>query len=48
MKIFKRKETATAVPDLERAVQPKAEKRIKRGTNKRLLHIVRPKDITRD
>lgn len=48
MRIFKRKETATAMPELERAVQPKAEKRKQRGTNKRLLHTVRTKDITRD
>ena len=48
MRFFKRKETATAMPELERAVQPKAEKRIKRGTNKRLLHTVRTKDIARN
>jgi hypothetical protein len=29
----KRKETATATPNLERAMLPKAEKRIKRGSN---------------
>lgn len=37
------KETASLEPDLERAVQQKAEKRIKRGTNKLLLHAVRRK-----
>ena len=40
MKIFKKKQTATALPDLERAMQPKLEKRITHGTNKRLLHPV--------
>lgn len=36
-KIFKKKiklkETATAEPELERAILPKAERRIKRGNN---------------
>jgi hypothetical protein len=45
---FWRKQTATATPELERAIAPKAEKRKKRGTNKRLLHIVRPEDISGD
>lgn len=42
---FWRKQTATATPDLERAVAPKAEKRKKRGTNQRILHTVRPERI---
>lgn len=48
MRIFKRKETATAVPELEQAMQQNAEKRKKRGTSKRVLHTVRPENITRN
>jgi hypothetical protein len=44
----KRLETATAEPALERAVQSKTEKRRKRGSNKRILHPVRPEDVPRD
>ena len=34
------KETAAINPTLERAIQPNAEKRIKRGANKLLLHTL--------
>jgi hypothetical protein len=46
MKIFKKKQTATALPDLERAMQPKLEKRITHGTNKRLLHPIGCKECS--
>lgn len=42
------KETACINHNLERAVQPKAEKRIKRGANKLLLHAIGRKRRTRD
>lgn len=42
------KETASFNPNLERAVQPKAEKRIKRGANKLLLHAIGRKRRPRD
>jgi hypothetical protein len=47
-RLTKKKETATALPELERAMQPATEKRIPRGTNKRLLHAIRIKNISSD
>jgi len=44
---FWRKQTATATPDLERAIAPKAEKRKKRGANERILHTVRLEELTK-
>lgn len=39
-----KKETATAIPQLERAMQETVEKRVKRGYTERVLHPQRCKE----
>jgi hypothetical protein len=41
-----KKRTAVIIPKLERAVQEKPERRIERGTNERVLHVIGCQECT--
>lgn len=47
-RLFRRQETASVEPDLERAHLKPPKKRIQRGNNQRLLHTRRTEGGTRD